>query len=87
MGVNWEQSNKYTTFAPHGRFEEWTTRDAYLTKISEEDRDAVYCDHCRSTLVVRPFLYGGELYMECQVCEFTYKNNGVIKEILKAYSG
>lgn len=87
MSLNWEQSSRYTTFAPQGTPKEWTTRDAYLSKIPEEDRDNLYCDHCRSILVARPFLYGGELYMECQVCEFTYKNNGVIKEMFKAYSG
>ena len=61
--------------------EKWTTRDAYLANIPEKDKDFVYCDHCRTTLVIRPFLYNDELYLECQVCKFTYKNNGVFKGV------
>ena len=80
------QSTNCMTLDSQDLPKEWTTRDAYLANLPEDDRYYFYCDHCRSTLFVRPFLYRGELYMECQVCQFTYKNNGVIKEIFKSYS-
>lgn len=65
----------------------WTTRDSYLADFPEKDRDYLFCDHCRSTLILRPFFFNGELFMECQVCKFTYSNNGVIKELLSTGSG
>lgn len=87
MRAKRKQSTIHMTHDEQELPEEWTTQDAYFAQVPEKERGYIYCDHCRSTLVIRPFLYDGEFYMECQVCHFTYKNNGVIKEIFMSYSG